>query len=177
MRKHLIVAVIICTVAFWLTACGERTVETQEDQIGTDENINIEEIILQEDSHFIVVDLGDYEYYYAIYNSDGETVKEGNTSGREPAISYIDDGLIQIFFSAGLNVFYCTYYDILHDRFSESYESPLAAEYGKVAYLDWSAAAGEAVLVVEDLFEENGYHEEFYLDIPKVVTAVTDAIF
>lgn len=63
------------------------------------------------------------------------------------------------------------------DRFSELYESPLAAEYGKVAYLDWSAAAGENVLVVEDLFEENGYHEEFYLDIPKVVTAVTDAIF
>ena len=177
MRKHLIVAVIICTVFIWLTACGERAVKTSEDQIGTDENINVEEIILQEDSHFIVVDLGDYEYYYAIYNSYGETVKEGNTSGREPAISYIHDGLIQIFISAGLNVFYCTYYDILHDRFSESYESPLAAEYGKVAYLDWSAAAGEAVLVVEDLFEENGYHEEFYLDIPKVVTAVTDAIF
>lgn len=66
MREHLIVAVIICTVFIWLTACGEGAVETPEDQIGSDENINIEEIILQEDSHFIVVDLGGYEYYYAI---------------------------------------------------------------------------------------------------------------
>lgn len=181
MRKHLIVTVIVCTVAFWLTACGERAVETPEetlqDRNRPDENMNIEGIILQEDPHFIVVDLGDYEYYYAVYNSDGETVKEGNISGRGPTISYINDGLIQIFYSAGTNVYFCTYYDILQDKLSKSYESPLAAEYGKVAYLDWAVDAKEAVLVVEDLFEENGYHEEFYLDIPKEVTAVNDAIF
>ena len=181
MRKHLIVAVIVCTAAFWLTACGERVVETpeetQEDRNRPDENMNIEEMILQEDPHFIVVDLGDYEYYYAIYNSDGETVKEGNAYRWQPVITYIDDDTIEVYTSAGTGVYFCTYYDILHDKLSKSYESPLAAEYGKVAYLDWAVDAKEAVLVVEDLFEENGYQGEFYLDIPKVVSAVNDALF
>ena len=177
MRKHLIVAVIICTVFIWLTACGEGAVETPEDQIGSDENINIEEIILQEDPYFTVMDMGGYEYYYAIYNSDGKLVKEGNAYQWQPVITYIDGNTIEIHTSAGTGIYFCTYYDILHDRFSELYESPLAAEYGKVAYLDCSVTVGETVLVVEDLFEENGYREEFYLDIPKVVTAVTDTIF
>lgn len=177
MRKHLIVAVIICTVFIWLTACGEGAVETPEDQMGSDENINIEEIILQEDPYFTVMDMGGYEYYYAIYNSDGKLVKEGNAYQWQPVITYIDGNTIEIHTSAGTGIYFCTYYDILHDRFSELYESPLAAEYGKVAYLDCSVTVGETVLVVEDLFEENGYREEFYLDIPKVVTAVTDTIF
>ena len=156
MRENIIAAVIVCTVFFGLTACGERAVEMPKDQTGPEVDVNKET---------------------EKYNSDGKLVKEGNAYRWPPVITYIDGDTIEIHTSAGTNVYFCTYYDILQDRFSESYESPLVAEYGKIAYLDWSVTAGEAVLVVEDLFEENGYHEEYYLDIPKVVSAVTDAIF
>lgn len=177
MRKYRIVVLIVCTM-LWLTACGGWTAEMPEDQVAQDTNKNIEaEIILQEDPHFTVVDTGGSEYHYTIYNSDGETIKEGTTLGRVPTISYINDRMIQISFFAGTNVFFCTYYDILRDKFSKQYESPLAAEYGRVAYLDRGIDAKEAVLVIEDLFVENGFHEEFYLDIPLVIPAVTDAIF
>ena len=178
MRRQLTVAVFLCIVFLGLTTCGGQATETTEDQIRPDADTNIEnEIILKKDPYFIVVDLGEYEYYYAIYNSDGKLVREDNTYNWPPVITYIDGDTIEIHTSAGTGVYFCAYYDILHDRFSEVYESPLVAEYGKIAYLDWSVTAGEVVLVVEDLFEENGYHEEYYLDISKVISAVADAVF
>ena len=96
-----------------LTACGERTVKTLEDQIGTEVDINIEtEKILRKDPYFIVMDVGEYEYYYAIYNSDGKLVKEGNTYQWPPVVTYIDGDTIEIHTSAGTGVFFCAYYDI-----------------------------------------------------------------
>ena len=50
MRKHLIAAVIVCTVVFLMTVFGEQAVETPRGRIVPDVDINIAEgIILWED--------------------------------------------------------------------------------------------------------------------------------
>lgn len=125
------------------------------------------EEIIQEDKYFKVLYTGNYTYYYAVYNSEGAIVKEGE--GRQPLINYIDDTVIQIGNSAGTSAMCMTYYDTVNDRLSEVYFNPLAAEYGKVAYLEWGE---EVVLAVKDIFGEDGYYEEFSLELSPMVTPV-----
>lgn len=191
MRKSIVIFGILIILS--LSGCGDKGAEMRDSSDVTEENPNLpdeetlcnysdnqQENVVQEDKYFKVVDLGEYEYYYAIYNSDGKLVKEGNAYRWSPTITYIDDNTIEIYTGAGTGVYFCTYYDILHDRISEPYESPVAAKYNKVAYIDWRYYTDrdtELVLVVKDMFENNGYYEEFYLDFSLAVSPVLDTDF
>ncbi len=134
------------------------------------------EAVLKEDKHFKIIDMGESEYYYAIYNAEGKIVKDGECFRVSPSITYIDANTIQVLVSAGTDTYCCIYYDILGDRVSEIYESPVTAKYNKIAYLDWRKG-GITALIVKEMFDENGYYEEFLLDFTQMVSPVTYAEF
>lgn len=74
--------------------------------------------IIDNDTYFRIIDKGEGKYLYTIYNTEGKVIRE-EEKFREPRISYVDQETIEIFNSAGTAVWFCVYYDIVHDRFSE----------------------------------------------------------
>ena len=131
--------------------------------------------MIEYDKYFKIIDAGEQRYRYIIYNTDGEEVKGGESYRTEPSISYIDEETIQIHITVGTGTFYCFYYDIVNDRFSGQYDSPVAAKYHKVAYLE--NIDGETALIIEDIFDKGSYREEFFLDFSSVVAPVLYAGF
>jgi len=128
--------------------------------------------IIEEDKYFKKMYLGNFIYSYAIYNAAGEIVEEGK--GKQPVIDYIDDSTIRRQISAGTNAFCTVYYDIVNDRLSETYINPIAAGYGRVAYLD--NRGGEIFLIVKNIFD-NEFYNEFSLDFSDMPVPVKTAEF
>lgn len=155
----------------------EETVTIEADAtIGQEESESIEGgTVIEDDKHFTIIDAGEQTYPYTIYNADGEAVKSEVCYRIAPWIHYIDQETLEIHIGVGTETFYCVYYDILNDRFSEQYESPVAAEYHKVAFLDHRD--DEIVLVVRDMFDEKNYYKEFHRDFAAAVSPVTYAEF
>ena len=142
------------------------------------EDETIEETILVNDKYFKVIEIIDAEewkYVYTIYNTDGQEVKKGE-SYRDPGIFYVDQETIEISINAGSYVNYCTYYDITNDRFSEQYESPIAADYHRVALLPYNRD-GERPLIIKDMFDEGNCYQEFFLDFADAIWPVVSAEF
>ncbi|MBD5509001.1 MAG: hypothetical protein HDR05_13415 [Lachnospiraceae bacterium] len=142
------------------------------------EDETIEETILVNDKYFKVIEIIDAEewkYVYTIYNTDGQEVKKGE-SYRDPGIFYVDQETIEISINAGSYVNYCTYYDITNDRFSEQYESPIAADYHRVALLPYNRD-GEGPLIIKDMFDEGNCYQEFFLDFADAIWPVVSAEF
>lgn len=136
------------------------------------------ELLAEEENYQItysVIDQEKYRYHYKIYNQNGMVVRE-EQSDREPIISYIDDNMIEILISAGTDTFFCTYYDISEDRFSEVYQTPIIAEYGKVVYFEIREKVFQ--IIVRDIFDKNAFYKEF--EIPNISFAaipIKEAIF
>lgn len=132
--------------------------------------------IVEEDKYFKIIKQADAEYYYIIYNDDKKIVKEGSHYGPSPVINYIDNDTIEIMLQAGTNMFYCTYYDINNDRFSDQYESPIICEYEKIVYLDYNK--NPFTLVVRNIYDTNKFLKEFILeDISLAVSPIIKAEF
>ncbi|WP_349672872.1 hypothetical protein [Lacrimispora sp.] len=132
--------------------------------------------VVKEDKYFKIIKQADAEYYYIIYNNDKKVVKEGSHYGPSPEINYIDNGTIEILLQAGTNIFYCTYYDINNDRFSDQYESPIICEYEKIVYLDYNK--NPFTLVVRNIYDTNDFLNEFILvDISSAVSPIIKAEF
>jgi len=130
------------------------------------------EEIIQEDKHFKVLYKGNYEFYYAIYNTDGRIVQEG--VGTQRGVTYINGTIISVGVNAGPNTLCTTYYDTKNDRFSEVYISPVAVKYGRMAYVEHRPK--DVFLVVKNIFDED-YYQEFFLDFSFVIAPVYYAEF
>ncbi len=134
-----------------------------------------EETIMENDPYFRIIEVGEGEYLYKIYNADGKEVKNEVSYRIEPWIHYIDQETIEIRISVGIGTFYCVYYDIVNDRFSEQYESPVAAKYHRVALLDnWGE---ERSLVIKDMFDEGNCYQKYFLDFAEALSPVVSAVF
>ena len=132
--------------------------------------------IVEEDIYFKIIKQAEAEYYYIIYNNDKKIVKEESHYGPSPVINYIDNGTIEILLQAGTNMFYCTYYDINNDNFSDQYESPIICEYEKIVYLDYNK--NPFTLVVRNIYDTNKFLKEFILeDISLAVSPIIKAEF
>lgn len=140
-----------------------------------------EEVLLTKDKYFdtgYVKNIEEYDtrdYYYNIYNADGNCVKSKKGVQFEPRIRYIDEMTIEIFLSAGSDTFYCTYYDISKDIFSEQYEGRMTVEYGKIAYLEY--INGVLSLTVKNIFEGDCDKKRYTLDFAPMVQPITNAEF
>lgn len=149
----------------------------QEESESEKEDETIKKTILVKDKYFKVIEIIDAEewkYVYTIYNADGKEVRK-KESYSEPRIHYIDQETIEISISAGSYINYCVYYDIIHDRFSEQYESPIAADYHRVALLPYTD--GERPLIIKDMFDEGNCYQEFFLDFADAIWPVVSAEF
>lgn len=149
----------------------------QEESEKEKEDETIEETILVNDTYFQVIQIinaEEWKYVYTIYNADGREVRK-EESYRDPGIHYIDQETIEISISAGSYANYCTYYDITNDRFSEQYESPIAADYHRVALIPYKD--GERPLIIKDMFDEGNCYQEFSLDFADAIWPVVSAEF
>lgn len=139
---------------------------------------NQNELLAKEENYQItysVIDQEKYRYHYRIYNQNGMVVRE-EQSDREPIISYIDDNMIEILISTGTYTFFCTYYDISEDRFSEVYQTPIIAEYGKVVYFEIREKVFQ--IIVRDIFDKNAFYKEFEIpNVSFVAMPIKEAIF
>lgn len=140
-----------------------------------------EEVLLTKDKYFdtgYVKNIKEDDtrnYYYNIYNADGKCVKSKKGVQFEPRIRYIDEMTIEIFLSAGSDTFYCTYYDISKDIFSEQYEGRMDAKYGKIAYLEY--INGVLSLTVKNIFDGDCDKKRYTLDFAPMVQPITNAEF
>lgn len=144
----------------------EEVINNQNELLAKEENYQITYSVINQEK---------YRYHYKIYNQNGMVVRE-EQSDREPIISYIDDNMIEILISTGTYTFFCTYYDISEDRFSEVYQTPIIAEYGKVVYFEIRETVFQ--IIVRDIFDKNAFYKEF--EIPNVSFAampIKEAIF
>ena len=168
--RKIVTSFIIFIVLF--IAIAGRNYYTKNISYDTDINGQI----VEEDKYFKIIKQADAEYYYIIYNNDKNIVKEGSHYGPSPVINYIDNGTIEILLQAGTNMFYCTYYDINNDRFSDQYESPIICEYEKIVYFDYNK--NPFTLVVRNIYDTNKYLKEFILeDISLAVSPIIKAEF
>ena len=175
-KRRLIEAVILMVYVIGLAACvkgGQHLDELQKNMTfmeQTDtwegkqlivEDVRQETEIVKIDEHFVIEYTEGAGYHYAIYNTDHELVREEDRPNW-PSITYVGDNIIEILFSAGTDVYFCTYYDIENDRFSQQYNGPETVKYGMVAYLEWENGR-QAQVVVRDIFDEWVYYKEFAL--------------
>lgn len=124
------------------------------------------ERVMEEDAHYKIADRGNYTYYCAIYNSQGEIVDERRMT-KQPSIDYIDDTVLRLQVSMGTNALWTLYYDTLNDRFSEECFNPLAEGYGKMVVPHYKD--GQTFLVVQDIFDKESFYKEFPVDCSPLV--------
>lgn len=124
------------------------------------EDRHIEENVIQGDRHFKVTYEEDFKYHYVLYDRKGNVLKEGEEK-KQPLIMYIDEATILLEVYGEKGEWYTVYYDIEHDRLSETYLNPVAAGEGKTAYLKQQGE--DMVVAVKNIFDGD-YYEEFLLD-------------
>ena len=141
-------------------------------KISTSSNANnAKGIIISSGKNFIVYDITkdnqlEYspEYKYEIYDRNGKIVKSAIVWRINPDIDYvISDTLLYIRISVGTGTFLMQYYDICKDTFSQIFESPALAGFGRVVYMGFTDEDGMK-LVVRDIFNESLYYREYRLD-------------
>lgn len=118
------------------------------------------ENMVKGDRHFKVTYEGDSMYHYVLYDRKGNVLKEGEEK-KQPLIMYIDEETILLEVYGEKGEWYTVYYDIEHDRLSETYLDTLAAGQGKTAYLKQQGE--DMVVAVKNIFDGD-YYEEFLLD-------------
>jgi len=119
--------------------------------------------------HFNIFDISteyNREYIYEIFNAHGELVKREGALRRPPVIVYLDEFLLSIEFGVGTGTWMTQYYHITNDIFSETFESPIAIKYNKIAYVLVYENAYK--LIVRDIFDKSIYYERFNLKLSPV---------
>jgi len=167
-----IISIVVLVAA--LAYSGERYFPSQSREIEQHQGS-----IIDEDSHYKIIDRGNFIYEYMIFDNKGNIVMSDESYGI-PAIGYIEPDMIVISLSAGTEVYFCTYYDTKNNLLSEQYTSPIATEYGRIAYFDYKEELCPLVypLVICDIFnKENVMLREYLPDISPVVGPIKSAYF
>lgn len=119
-----------------------------------------EKNVVQRDRYFKITYEEDSKYHYVLYDRKGNVLKEGEEK-KQPLIMYIDEETILLEVYGEKGEWYTVYYDIEHDRLSETYLDTLATGQGKTAYL--KRQGEDMVVAVKNIFDGD-YYEEFLLD-------------
>lgn len=160
--------IIVLVVVLILSGGSHITSQSQTKE-------QVQEIIVESDKNFKIVDHGDSIYQYTIFDNKSEIAVQGSHFGIIPIIKYIEPNIIEISLPAGTNVYYYTYYDIVNNKLSDQFTSPILTKYGKIVYIDYNKEP--YMLVVCDLFDSDSYYKEFSLDFSPVLAPIIDADF
>ena len=131
--------------------------------------------VIVEEEHFKIYDMGESNYRYIIYNNNGEIMMEDTHYRVTPSISYIEENVIQVTLSAGVDTFFRIYYDLANNRISEVYPSPIAEKYGKVVCFDYSDSS--SLLIIRDMFEKGLIYKKVDLDVSPAIAPIIQAEF
>lgn len=168
MSKRILGIVILIILLLLLGGAGYISLQNS---YGRQEQVEI----IEADRYFKIIDIGDSNYQYIIYNKEKEVVRKAEHYGSIPIITYIDQDMIQILLLAGSDTFFCRYYDIDNDRFSESFESPITTKYKRIVYYNYQKEPYG--VVVSDIFDKELFYQEYELDLALAVAPVNKAEF
>lgn len=153
MKKILMLSVGLAFIAVCLFGCMEtdapegETTASVATEVTTTAPVE-SEIALEEEQLFEKKESNGL-YTYKLYGRGGNIVKEVTGCTEEPYISVVDDKFIKV--TVGIETYY---YDMQNRFFTETFEN-IFDENGNLIVL-----AGDGVLVVRDMYDDEGYYTE-----------------
>ena len=93
------------------------------------------------------------QYNYQLINANGEILYEDTTIRLAPEFSFINDTIIKIKVSAGTNVYYDKYFDVVTNRISEYFYAPYYAYDEVVVSVHYVPEEDDTFLIVQDMFD------------------------
>ena len=120
--------------------------------------------VLVSDKHFRIIrpdDLPSWYLLYEIFNSYGELVKSFTVS-RPSWVEYINETVLEIGISAGTGVRMVQFYSVVHDIFSDVFDTPFILKDEIIAYM---VRYNDVLkLIVQDIFNPEVYYREFFFE-------------
>lgn len=118
------------------------------------------------------------EVTYEIYGSDGKTVFS-ETTDRPLSITIIDENTVDISKGEGTGLTLHKYYSVTQDKFSQEFSYVICSSNDLIAYIDISEESPlkNRKVVVQNIFNEEGFYKEFQLDFSHVDTPVVNGEF
>lgn len=114
------------------------------------------------------------EVTYEIYDAN-ETVVLKETTNRPLEIQMVNEHIVDIGIGLGTGLTVHRYYDTTSNVFSRDYEYVIANWNTLTAYLD--GELDSRVVIVENIFNRQVFHQEFPITFSKIDTPVIDAAF
>lgn len=153
---------------FALAACGDGELPPRESLYVEDSS----EEVLASGENFTVTkktDDGSVKYSYTVTANDG-AVLESALCAEMPRVALCSDTVVGIRFSAGERAF-CRYYDVANGRISGSFANAFWDNGELVAYHQYTNGHH---MLVEDIFDENGYRYDLDLECNLLHITVTE---
>ena len=182
MKKYMFL--LVCFLVVFMSACesdksneagGEKEKAAFQDVIETN--------LKQDPSRNIIAQSKFYSIYregtssvYNIYDSMGNVVLTEMTD-RPLRITMTDEYVVDIAKGMGTGITLHQYYDAENDIFSEEFCYVAAVSENLIAYIDAPYGFEGRKLVVRNIFDENVFLKEFYLDFSRTDTPIVDASF
>lgn len=156
------------------TACSANQLPQAQTPVTTHIKAENDLKVIYNDKFFKIVKGSDSEYYY-VYNMDKVVVDDN----KYPTVKQVNDDVLDIYMGMGTGLTWHQYYSIQKDSFSRTYWYVIAFEDEMVAYIyvpDDHPFEGRQI-VIRNVFDKSKYYKEFNLDLSKVDTPITKAIF
>ena len=156
-NKLFLFCVVVFVIALGVSACKSVSVIKADTSVGTSES-NPEADICPTKSDFgaVTVAPGDHTYpieisrgsnylitressfvfRYQILDPEGQVVRERILDGKEPQISVLEHGVLDISVGYGTGLIEHTYYDVKRDLFSDPFFYVVANSDGGIAFID-----------------------------------------
>lgn len=139
-----------------------------------DKDYHCETSVVDQGSHYQVLQFGNGHYGYKFYDHNGELRSHNWTEYRRPIITPITEDIMELAISYGPGHVNRSYRSQSRGYW-ESYDYVVALGYGKIAYLD--GEPDNRVLVVCDLFDRSKSETFEYLGFAPEAMPVTKAAF
>ena len=184
MKKLVILLVIIIIILLGVIvyiSIDNKKIDSNENQniVKTGESNEYESLDPFDPYHKLVEDNKNYKvytdksgfnYFYNVYNNNGECVDIGFNGGRGVNFEIIDD-ILSVRMGFGTYAFVCRYYDLSTNRISRFYTTPLEIGGEYIAYFTGKTEndKDEIILVIQNIFDERVYYKEVKRDFPPAV--------
>jgi len=123
------------------------------------------ELVEENKNYKIYTDKSGFNYFYNVYNNDGKWIDTGFNGGRGVNFEIIDD-ILSVRMGFGTYAFICRYYDLSANRISRFYTTPLEIGGEYIVYFITKSEndENEAVLVIQNIFDDRVYYKEIKRD-------------
>ncbi len=118
------------------------------------------------------IEKGEKVYKYVVYSEKNKKIYEEKTY-KYPNIKRVNQHIYYVGISAGTSVYLVRYFDLLNERISDVFETPLDIMDNKI--IIYNGKKGE--IIVQDIFDKSKYYEEIELKSSDAVFPIVFARF